>query len=431
MERGGPIFYGWWIVIAGAVNQAYMAGAFWQGFGAFFDPIVLQFGWSRALTSIAVSIQQTESGIIAPFVGYFIDKYGPRKVMLSGVLVMGGGFIYLSRIDSLWEFYAAFALITLGVAFGTFLVIITSVTNWFVRMRARAMGITMAGTGIGGLLVPVVVWLISTNGWRTSLVIIGIGVWAVGFPVAFVMRSRPEDYGQVPDGAPPGSVTVVERPRSPERPVATPRVTTDRRIVGRDFTVRQAVRSRAFWQMSIAMGFGQLAMSASIHQIPAMTSFGVSRETAALIILGASLISMVGRLGSGFIGDSLDKRRIIALAFACQFIGITAFAFTGSIWNLIVFMVFWGVGWGGSVPVRFALVADYFGRRSFGSIMGLMSTVTTIFGVIGPVLVGWQWDLSGSYRNGFLIIAATVLITIPLVLTMTDPSSDRSRVESS
>ena len=122
-----PIFYGWWIVIAGGISQAYTSGAFFQGFGAFFDPIVAQFGWSRAVTSVAQSLQRTESGMIAPFVGYFINKYGPRNVMLSGVITTGAGFILLSRINSLWQFYLAFVFITIGLSFGSFLVITTAV----------------------------------------------------------------------------------------------------------------------------------------------------------------------------------------------------------------------------------------------------------------------------------------------------------------
>ena len=109
----------------------------------------------------------------------------------------------LSRINSLWQFYAAFVLITLGLSFGTFLVVTTTVANWFVQKRSRAMSITMAGSGLGGVLVPVIIWLIATADWRMGLVVIGVGFWVVGFPVAFTMKRRPEDYGLLPDGERP------------------------------------------------------------------------------------------------------------------------------------------------------------------------------------------------------------------------------------
>ena len=204
------LFYGWWIVAAGSFSQAYTSGAFWQGFGAFFDPIVEQFGWSRATTSAAVSIQRTESGVVAPFVGFFIDRFGPRKVMLGGIVATGLGFILLSRVDTLWQFYGAFLLLSLGMSFGTFLVVTTTVANWFVAKRTRALAFMSAGSGLGGILVPLIVWLISATDWRTGLVAVGVGFWVMGIPVAMVMRSQPEDFGSLPDGASPPQDTPAE-----------------------------------------------------------------------------------------------------------------------------------------------------------------------------------------------------------------------------
>ena len=416
------VFYGWWIVIAGSVNQAYTSGAFWQGFGAFFDPIVAQFGWSRAVTSAAVSIQRTESGMISPFVGFFIDKLGPRKVMVAGIVVTGLGFVLLSRINSLWQFYAAFTLITIGLSFGTFLVVTTTVANWFVTQRTRALAIMSAGSALGGLLVPAIVLLIAVTDWRTCLLVIGIGFWVMGIPVALVMRSRPEDYGSLPDGAPSGQESSIESGQSGN--IESSAYGTAMRapsISEADFTVKEAMVTRSFWQMALAMGAGQLIMSATIHQIPAMTSFGVSRGTAGLVMMSVSLISLAGRVGSGFLGDQIDKRQVIALAFGCQFIGTLIFAYIGSTWHLLGFILFWGIGFGASIPVRFALLADFFGRRHFGSIMGIMMTVSTVFGVVGPVFVGWMFDVRGNYRDPYLILTVTILVSIPLILTLPQP----------
>ena len=415
--RAGPhkkVFYGWWIVAAGSVNQAYTSGAFWQGFGAFFDPIVAEFGWSRAVTAGAVSLQRTESGMISPFVGFFIDKFGPRKVMLAGIFATGLGFILLGRINSIWQFYAAFALITVGLSFGTFLVVTTTVANWFVAQRGRALAMMSAGSGLGGVLVPLVIVLIAATDWRTGLIAIGIGFWVMGIPVSLVMRSRPEDYGYLPDGA----LEEADEPDSTDNP-AKPEQRARAEIM---LTTRQALRTRSFWQMALALGGGQLIMSASIHQIPAMTSFGVSRGTAGLVMLGVAVVSLVGRIGSGFLGDYVDKRRVIAAAFACQLIGTMIFAYSTSAWHLIGFVVFWGIGFGGSIPVRFALLADYFGRRHFGSIMGIMMTVSTVFGVVGPIFVGWMFDVRGNYRDPYLILSITILVSIPLILGLRPPA---------
>ena len=376
------------------------------------------------MTSAAISLQRTESGMVSPFVGYFIDRFGPRKVMLAGFLVTGLGFILLGRINSLWQFYAAFTLITLGMSFGTWMVVMTGVANWFVALRTRALALTSAGSALGGLLVPVVIWLIATTDWRTALMVIGVGFWVVGIPAAMVMRRRPEDYGLLPDGRSPDATdeSGLEGASLDARGDESTATAPAHRRVEATFTVRQALVTRAFWQMALAMGFGQLVMSASIHQIPAISSFGFTRETAGLVMLAVSITSLMGRLGSGLLGDALDKRKVIAVAFAFQFIGTVIFATTSTPLHLVGFIFFWGVGFGASIPVRFALLADYFGRRHFGSVMGIMMTVSTIFGVVGPVFVGWMFDVRDNYRDPFMILSLTVLVAIPLILGLTRPT---------
>ena len=410
-ERDG-VFYGWYIVIAGSISQAYTSGTFWQGFGAFFDPIIDQFGWSRAVTAGAMSLQRTESGAISPFVGWFVDKFGPRNVMLAGTITTALGFILLSRIQELWQFYAAFLVLTIGLSFGTFLIVTTAVANWFVEKRSKALSYTMAGSGIGGVLVPVVIWIIAATDWRTGLVMVGIGCLFVGVPVSFVMKSRPEEYGMLPDGADPAEVES-EQTQSES---ATPRRSALSREV--TMTTRQALRSRVFWQLAIAMGVSGMVMSASIHQIPAIASFGISRNIAGFAILGVSIFSVVGRLGSGYFGDRMDKRQVIAIALLFQFVGTIVFAFSSEIWHLVIFVITWGFGFGASIPVRFALIADLFGRRHYGSIMGTLMTTSAVFGVIAPVLVGWIFDVRGNYREPFVLMAFTILIAIPMILTL-------------
>ena len=414
-QRRQRVFHGWWVVIGGSISQGYASGTFWQGFGAFFDPIVEQFGWSRATTSAAMSLQGIGSGVVSPFVGYFVDRFGPRNVMLVGTVILTLGFVLLSRIQSLWQFYAAFLVITLGLSLGTFLVVTTTVARWFIEKRSRAMAITMAGSGIGGVLVPGVVWLIAATDWRTGLVYVGIGFFLVGIPVSFTMKSRPEDYGLLPDGREPVDMQADEDGGTVRASHPTEA----------NFTARQALRTKAFWQLALSMGASQLIISASIHHIPAITNFGMGRGTAALVILGTSLFSVIGRLASGYLGDKMDKRKLIAIAYVFQFVGTMVFAFSSSPWHLVVFLVTWGFGFGASIPVRFALIADLFGRRNYGSVMGIMMTTSAIFGVVGPVLVGWLFDVRGNYREPFALMAFSVLIAIPLILTVGKPAEKR------
>ena len=394
------MFPGWWIVISGAIIFAYTSGTFWQGFGAFFDPIVIHFGWSRAITSGVISIQRTESGMISPFVGFFINKFGPRNVMLIGIIITGFGFIFLSKINSIISFYISFALISLGVSFGTWIVINTSITNWFNKKRSKALAFSSAGSAFGGLFVPIIIWLINVTDWRTSLLIIGIGFWIIGIPAAFFMKSNPEDYGLMPDG----------------------KKDTDKldklNASYKEYSLYEALTSRLFWQMSFAFGIGQLVLSASVNQIPAISSFGYSREFAGITMVIISITSLLGRLGGGILGDKFNKIYLISVAFALQFISTIIFVYATNKFYLIIFALLWGLGFGSSIPMRFAIIADFFGRKNFGTIMGISMTINAIVGIAGPVFVGWMFDINQNYQTPYLILSTSLLCAIPLTLNL-------------
>jgi cyanate permease len=272
------------------------------------------------------------------------------------------------------------------------------------------------------MLVPLIVWLIATTNWRVGLIAIGIGFWLMGIPLAFVMRSRPEDYGMLPDGEPAPRM----RPAQEKQEGASESGAAATQEPEAAYSAKQAMKTLCFWQLAAAMGSSQLIISAGIHHIPAISSFGMSREVGGLVILGVSLFSVIGRLLSGFMGDFLDKRKIIAVSFVAQFIGTMIFAYSTEIWHLLLFVVFWGFGFGASIPVRFAMIADMFGRRHYGAVMGTLMTVSTGFSVVGPVFVGWMFDLRGNYRDPFAIIAGFVLLSIPLILTLRPPKQVRA-----
>ena len=180
------IFYGWWIVLSAGIVQWYSSAVFWRGFPPFFDAILSTFGWSSAATGAALSIQRSESGLISPFVGTVIKKFGPKRVMAFGILLTGGSFIWMSRMQSLWEFYCAITILTLGMSFGTFIIFVAVVGNWFNKNRGKAISILMSGAGLGGITVPLIVLGIDEFGWRSMLFAVGIGFWVLGFPTSLV-----------------------------------------------------------------------------------------------------------------------------------------------------------------------------------------------------------------------------------------------------
>ena len=159
-----PLFFGWWVVLGSYVIQVLNGALLFHAFSAYILPLQAEFGWSRAAVSGVFSLIRAESGILGPLQGWAVDRYGPRAMMRAGIVLFAAGYIYFSRIDSLWSFYAAFALIALGSSLGGFIPIATTITNWFARRRATALGLAMTGMGVGGLLIPLVVWSLTHYG---------------------------------------------------------------------------------------------------------------------------------------------------------------------------------------------------------------------------------------------------------------------------
>ncbi len=415
----GRIFYGWWVVFASAAIIFITAGTFFYGFGAIFDSLVEDFGWSRASISFAFSLRAEVGGIFAPVVGYLVDRLGPRR-LLTGVIAVGLGFLWISRINALWELYAAVVFIAVGTSSCGGLVGQVAIANWFERKRGRAMAFLTVGAGASGVMVPVLAWLISLFGWRSALAILAVIMWGVGIPLAMLVRRRPEDYGLKPDGASMPAAAPLAAPAAADRrspPAASQGMTTS-----------QALRSRAFWFLALSFAVSWFGTTAIVvHQIPALTATGFSRESAALVVTFTTIISLAGRLGFGWLADLQDKRLVLAGAFLLQALGILIFATVDTWWQLIPFLLVYAPGYGGTIPVRPALQADYFGRRALGSIMGFTFFITSLGTVLGPVFVGWMYDIMESYRLAFVIAACISLAAIPLVLSMPRPRPSRMR----
>ena len=413
------VFYGWWIILASSALTTYNGGILYYGFTAFFNPIVSEFGWTRAATSLAFSLQRLEGGIAAPIVGYFIDRLGPRKMSLFAVFVFGLGFILLSRINSLISFYIAFVIVSVGHSSGFYAVGATTVANWFVRKRGKAMGFLTGGVCLAGTLVPVLVWLISRYGWRTSLVIAGIGMWAIGFPLSFVFKDRPERYGLLPDGDTKEDATAWQSTFSEKAGKANEEV--PKPVEEAEFTAMEAIRTKNFWMLATGLSISFMAMSAVfVHIMPFLESIGISREKAGLVVTFTIFFSGMGRLGLSWLSDYVDKRYVFCIALGLQSIGLLFFANIQSFWHIAVFLITFSPGYGGPIPLRPAIQGAYFGRKQFGTIQGLFLSVGTISAMIGPPFAGWICDVTGSYRLAFLILSAVPVIGI-LFFLLTPP----------
>lgn len=417
------VFYGWWVLLAASVAMALNGALYFYGFGTFFVPLERTFTASRTALSAIFALSRVESGLLGPVEGFFVDRLGARIVVLVGITLFGAGFILLSRADSFLYMAIVFVVfIALGASAGSGMALSALIMNWFVKKRGRAMGLLLAGLSVGGAIgVPLLAWFIENYGWRTAAVVAGLTIWVVGYPAALFMRYRPEQYGYRPDGEPPPSVASPATPGQPEKntasSLAAPHPTTNA-----DFTVRQALMTRAFWFVSLCHSVSLIVVSAvQVHLIPAMLGMGISLPVAGLMVGLMNLVAVGGRIGFGWLGDISDKRQIIALCLIIQFFALLALAWAQSLWQVVIFLVLFGAGYGGRAPLLQALRGDFFGRTSIATIMGFSGLVLVVGTVSGPVFAGYLYDLNQSYTLAFILLAFVNLIGIALILATQKP----------
>jgi sugar phosphate permease len=388
------LFYGWYMVAAGSGLQFLQSGLMTQSFGAYLAVLQVERGWSKTALSGAAALQQMESAILGPVLGWFIDRFGPQGMIRAGIVVFGIGLMLLSFTDTLLGFYAAFVVIALGASLCGFFPVNVALIHWFERWRARALSSLSLGIAFGGISVPLVAWSLQTYGWRATAFVSGIIAIVLGLPMAMVFKRRPEDHGMVADG-----VTRVDRPGE-EVAITSP-------DLGRDFTAREALRTPAFWLLSLGHGFALLVVHAvSVHAIAHMhQGLGYSVAQASLVYTLLTLSQIGGVVIGWLIGDRYDKRLISGGCMLGHMAGLLLLTYASAVPMVLAFAVLHGAAWGLRGPFMQALRADYFGRSAIGMILGLSVMIIVVGQVGGPMVAGILADATGNYRAGFTILA--------------------------
>ena len=413
------VFYGWFIVAAGMGLHLWVSICWVYGMQVFFTPIVSTFGWSRGIVSGAFGLQRLEGSIIAPIEGFLVDKYGPRKMVLAGAIVMGGAIMYLSIVNSIFMFYIAVLLVSLGTS-ATGTPRNWAIVQWFRRLRGRALGIGASGAILSGPMLFVVVWLVESFGWRTAFVVLGLATWCIMIPLSFVFRSRPVQYGMHPDGDTPEEAEAYATSATPRRSAM------EQRSDEESMTVMQALRTPAFWILSIIFAAETMGVSGLIvHLIPYLLSIEFSNNQAATVLAFFTVLSVFGRLGGGWIMDYISARLVLAGLLG---IFVVAFVLLANMsgfhyWQVITFALLYGTAFGGMIPARGVLVSNYFGPRSFGALQGLTRSVTVFSGMMGPIMMGFVFDLTDSYVISLYVLAAVCAVAIPLAVIAKPPSN--------
>ena len=403
------MFYGWWIVLACGWLQTLGAGLFYYGLGNFFLPLTNEFGWSRAMTSSAFSLYRLQDIFLAPLVGFSFDRLGPRKLIFFGTTLAGIGFVLFSQTQSFAWFIVSVLVLAAGFSWGIGSIGMATVANWFVRKRTTALGLVMAGAGLGGMLIAIVAALIEALGWRTAALISAGALWAFGWPLAFAVRHRPEDMGLRTDGDPPAAPSAVAD-------------SAKRDVVEASYATSRAVRTRTFWLFAGASGLSMVSQaSVMTHAIPHLASIGQPATIAASIVAAMTLISILGRIGFGWVGDRVPKKLLLAALLSTQVLGLIVFSGAVETWQIALFLLLYAPSYGGAIPLRPSIQAEYFGRSSFGAIQGVVFACTAAGGMLGPIFAGWMFDTHGSYQLAFLILAGVNGLAVPATLLMPNP----------
>ncbi|MSQ61034.1 MAG: MFS transporter [Dehalococcoidia bacterium] len=400
------IFYGWWIVGAGVVIHGMISALFMQSYGAYVVLLREEFGWSATLLSVGFSLVQLENGVLGPIQGWLTDRFGPRAIMRVGLLIWALGFASLSQVNSPVMFFVSVVLIAIGTGLGGFLSLAVSVVHWFERRRAIALGLLATGFALGGLLVPVVAASLESIGWRgTALLSAGL-VLVVALPLSQLVRHRPEPYGYRPDG---GRLTDDDREGDAASGAAAALPAASG---GTSFTAREALRTPAFWYLSLGHGASLLVVSAlMVHLIPHLRdSLGYSLQQAASVVSLLAFAQAVGTIAGGFGGDRFNKRTIVVFCMLGHVVALLLLAYASALWMVIAFALINGLAWGARGPLMQAMRADYFGPRSFGTIMGFSSLIMMVGMMTGPILAAVMVERTGNYEAGFTVLAGLALI---------------------
>ena len=400
------------------MTSSISGGLNFYGFSAFFVPLYNEFGWSRAVLSGVFSLSRLEGGFLGPIEGFLADKFGPRRMMAVGLPMMGVGFLLLSRIDSLLDLYLVYILlITLGSSLGSFTPVGAAVANWFVKKRAMAFGVVMSGVAVGGaVFLPLLGWWITAFGWRSAAFSSGILMLVVAVPVSLVMRHRPEQYGYLPDGVEPGADDEIARAAAAEvvdasLPEAAP-----------EMGPLESLKTSAFWFLGGSQALRAVVTTGfTIHFVAMMVDRGFSLGVGTGLLGSVMLLSLVGRIGLGWLGDRVDKRLLLVIGLLVMAVSMLGMSQAQTLALVLPLLLLYSVAYGGIIVVPFALQGDYFGRSAFATIRGMLNTVQTAGMLVGPVFAGFVYDTTGSYFIAFMGFAAAATLAAMLLLGLRRP----------
>lgn len=414
-RRQPRIFYGWWVVAVSSLLGMFGNGSISQGFPRFFVPIRTELGLTSAQMSLVFSLARAEGSAGGPLVGWVVDRFGARPMILAGGLMAGVGTILLSRADSYWELLVLFSgIISLGKSAGFGQTLMAAVNQWFIRRRSVAMSTLMTAFAGGGAFVVLLLNLgIQQIGWRDTLLWTGVFIVAMTLPAAFFIRSRPEDMGLLPDGDPPSGTE--DAPGSPGR--------RSRRSADASFTFRQAIRTRTYWLIMVgAILRVSVTNGMLVHVFPIMAVRGVSENEAAAWVAAMFFLGIPLRFVMGVTSDKFRGNVLLAVGMVIGAVGMGGLWIGPGLVGMLLFVVGIAIV-EGITSVNWLMLSDYYGRARFATLMVFMSLFMNIGMFISPYASGLVFDRTGSYYWVLAVFTPLYVVSAVAFLFATRPDS--------
>jgi MFS family permease len=402
------LFYGYVIVAIGFLCFALIFSVNYA-FGVFFKPLSGEFGWTRAMTAGAFSLGWIAQGAVSIVMGGLNDRFGPRAVLTTSGVLIGGGYILMSQIGALWHLYLFYGILVGAGLGGAFVPITSTIARWFVKGRGAMTGLATSGIGFGTLFGPVIAnWLIHKYDWRVSYKVLGTMVLIGVVVAAQFLRRDPAQMGAKALG---------------EEAFSDP----SEKMNARGLLIGQIFFTRQFWIAS-AMYFcyGYSLSAILLHLAPHATDSGISAASAASIVgvLGGG--SIVGKIFLGMLADKIGAKNIYLLSFALMLASLLWLIFMTQAWALYVFAFVFGASYGGLAAAHSMIIAWLFGMKQHGLIFGVLFNEYTLGCAVGPIIAGYIFDRSHSYQVAFMICAGLSLTALVLTSLLTPACDDRA-----
>ena len=413
-DRLKGVYYGWWVLVSTSLLFFFSGSIFTHSTSIFFFPVKKDLGINSTQTSLIFALSRVEGGIAGPFVGRLVDRFGSRPMIIVGGIMASLGFMSLHWINNFWAFALIYVgVVSMGRSIGLTHAIISAVNRWFIRRRSLAMSIQVSGFSLGGaLILPLITVGVHTVGWQDVMLYSGIFFLLIVVPLGMVVRHSPESMGIEPEG--------LEQAGGREQVGVTSSGVDTRPL---DFTVAQAMRTRTFWLLTLATTLRlTLAGAIVVHAVEMIVQEGMDREAAGFMVALMFLVSAPVRVGAGMLGVWFPIQPLLSAGMVAGGLGMISLLLFDGNTAAFLFVILVGIEQGSSA-LTWVTLGNFYGRKSFTTLLGTMGMVYNIGLLVSPIYAGWIADThGGSYTVAMISFLPLYAMSAWLFLTMRKPT---------